>query len=239
LPSPEPALVLLPGLDGIGTRLADFLAHLGESFDARIVGYPPERPLAYEALERLVRAALPEDRAYVLIGESFSGPIALRIASDAPAGLRAVVLCGSFVRSPFPRLRWAAPLVARVPIKSLPRWMRARLLWGSDASAGIPGQAQRATARVAAAVLRTRLAALLTVDARAAAARIRVPMLVIRARHDRLVRSRATREILEAAPHAELVDVDGPHLLLQTRPRECASLVARFIRGLGIEDQHA
>lgn len=236
MPSPEPALVLLPGLDGIGTRLADFLAHLGEGFDARIVGYPPDRPLDYAALEQLVRAALPEDRAYVLIGESFSGPIALRIASNAPAGLRAVVLCGSFVRSPFPHLRWTAPLLAHLPIKSLPRWMRALLLWGSDASAGIPAQAQRATAGVAPAVLRTRLAALLTVDARAAAARIRVPMLVIRARHDRLVGRRATREILEAAPHAKTVEVDGPHLLLQTRPCECASLVARFIRGLGIED---
>ena len=131
------------------------------------------------------------------------------------------------------------PLAAFAPIKSMPRWLRGLLLWGSGPSARIPTQAQRASAGVAAPVLRARLAALLTVDASAAAARVRVPMLVISARRDRLLGSRAAREILHYAPHAELVALAGPHLLLQTRPRECAGLVARFIRSLRIEVQGA
>jgi pimeloyl-ACP methyl ester carboxylesterase len=231
--------VLLPGLDGTGKRLAEFVAFLGADFDARIVGYPPTRPLAYEALEQLVRAALPTDRPYVLLGESFSGPIAVRIAADSPLGLRAVILCASFVKSPYPLPRWAAPLAAYAPIKSMPRWLRGLMLWGSGSSARIPTQAQRASAGVAAAVLRARLAALLTVDARAAAVRVRVPMLVICARSDRLFGGRAVRAIRESAPHAEFAALEGPHLLLQTRPRECAELVARFIGNLGIEEQRA
>ncbi len=231
--------MLLPGLDGTGKRLGDFVAQLGADFESRILGYPPLRPLSYDALEQLVRAALPPDRAYVLLGESFSGPIAVRIAADSPPGLCAVILCSSFVKSPYPLLRWAAPLAAFAPIKSMPRWLRGLLLWGSGPSARIPTQAQRASAGVAAPVLRARLAALLTVDASAAAARVRVPMLVISARRDRLLGSRAAREILHYAPHAELVALAGPHLLLQTRPRECAGLVARFIRSLRIEVQGA
>jgi hypothetical protein len=30
--------------------------------------------------------------------------------------------------------------------------------------------------------------------------------------------------------HAQRVDVDGPHLLLKTRPQECAAAVLKFIR---------
>ncbi|HMD72311.1 MAG TPA: alpha/beta fold hydrolase [Steroidobacteraceae bacterium] len=235
MPSPNPTLVLLPGLDGTGKRLAEFVAQLGADFDVRIVGYPPRRPLAYDALEQLVRAELPRDRAYVLLGESFSGPIAARIAADSPMGLAAVILCASFVKSPYPLLRWAAPLAAYAPVKSMPRWLRGLMLWGSGSSGRIPTQAQRASAGVDAAVLRARLAALLTVDASTAATRVRVPMLVICARNDRLVGQRCAREILESAPHAEFVALEGPHLLLQTRPRECADLVARFIGKLGSE----
>jgi hypothetical protein len=30
--------------------------------------------------------------------------------------------------------------------------------------------------------------------------------------------------------HAQRIDVDGPHLLLKTRPQECAAAVLKFIR---------
>jgi hypothetical protein len=35
---------------------------------------------------------------------------------------------------------------------------------------------------------------------------------------------------LETAPRAQLVRIDGPHLLLQTRPVECAAAVTEFVR---------
>jgi len=231
--------VLLPGLDGTGKRLADFVAQLGVDFDVRIIGYPLQRPLAYDALEQIVRAALPTERAFVLLAESFSGPIAVRIAADSPMGLRAVILCASFIKGPYPLLRWAAPLAAFAPVKSMPRWLRGLVLWGPGDPARVPAQSQRASAAVAAPVLRARLSALLTVDARSAAARVRVPMLVISARSDRLFGPRAAREISESAPHAEFVALEGPHLLLQARPRECAHVIAQFIGGLGIEAQGA
>ncbi len=237
MPSPDSLLLLLPGLDGTGKRLGEFAAQLGALCEVRIVGYPPELPLDYEALEAQVRAALPAGRPFVLLGESFSGPIAVRIAADRPPGLQAVILCASFIKSPMPLPRWAAPLAARVPVKSLPRWLRGLLLWGPGPSARIPTQAQRASAGVAAPVLRARLAALLSVDASAAAARVRVPMLVIYARNDRLLGARAARHIRRCAPHAELVELAGPHLLLQTRARECAHQILRFMRRLGSEEQ--
>jgi hypothetical protein len=40
----------------------------------------------------------------------------------------------------------------------------------------------------------------------------------------------ATRRILESLAGAQLAEIDGPHLLLQTRPAECAAVVLRFMR---------
>jgi hypothetical protein len=42
----------------------------------------------------------------------------------------------------------------------------------------------------------------------------------------------ATERIMREAPHAQRVDVDGPHLLLQTRPAECATAIQSFMQEL-------
>lgn len=228
--SSRPTLVLLPGLDGTGKLFSELVRALGSDIDAQIVSYPVDRPLGYAELEALVRAALPADRRFVVLGESFSGPIAIRIGANPPAGLAGVILCGTFAKNPYPLFGWARPLAAWFPLKSLPRWLRAPLMWGSLTAERAPARLNRAMAAVSADVIRHRIAALLAVDASAALARVRLPILVLQAAHDLVIPRSATQWILETAPHAQLVEVDGPHLLLQTRPAECAAAVIRFVR---------
>src|ERR1700722_7459066 len=226
----SPPLVLLPGLDGTGKLFSEFVRALDSDLDAQIVPYPVDRPLGYAELEALVRAALPADRRFVVLGESFSGPIAIRIGADPPAGLAGVILCGTFAKNPYPLLGWAPSLATRFPLKSLPRLLRAPLMWGSLAAERAPAQLNRAMVAVSADVVRHRIAALLAVDASAPLARVRLPILVLQAGHDLVVPHSATLWILETAPHAQLVEIDGPHLLLQTRPEECAAAVIQFVR---------
>ncbi len=61
-------------------------------------------------------------------------------------------------------------------------------------------------------------------------ARIEVPMLVLTATRDRIVPRAATRWLLESARGAQIQEIDGPHLLLQSRPEECAVPVLQFLR---------
>jgi pimeloyl-ACP methyl ester carboxylesterase len=225
-----PALVLLPGLDGTGKLFSELVKCLGSSVDSLIVAYPKDQPMGYDELEALVWAALPRNQPFVLLGESFSGPIAIRIAARSPAGLVAVVLCGTFAKNPFPWLWWARPLAAYLPLKSLPRWVRAPLMWGSTSPQRAPAQMERAMAGVSPAVIRRRIAALLAVDESAALGAIRLPTLVLRARRDRVISRAATQWILKILPRTRLVEIDGPHLLLQTRPAECAAAVLKFMR---------
>ncbi|MGO9515320.1 MAG: alpha/beta fold hydrolase [Steroidobacteraceae bacterium] len=224
-----PRLVMLPGLDGTGKLFAEFVRRVGPGVRAQIVMYPRDQPLGYAELEVLVRAALPTDRRYVLLGESFSGPLAIRIAASPPRGLAGVILCGTFAKNPRPWLRWVRPMAVRLPIKSLPRWLRAVLLWGSARAQSAPARADRAMTGVAAAVIRHRIGEILAVDESRRLACIELPILVLMARRDRIVPRAATRWMLNSAPCAQIAEIDGPHLLLQSRPDECAVPILQFL----------
>src|ERR1700722_7023935 len=228
--APMPALVLLPGLDGTGKLFTEFVQVLGPGVNTQIIAYPNNEPLGYQELEALVRAALPCDRPFVILGESFSGPISIRIAAQPPAGLLGIILCGAFARNPYPLMGWAGSLAAWFPVKSLPQWVRAPLMWGSMDPDRAPEKLARAMADVSETVIRHRIAALLAVDESAALANIRLPILVLQAARDLVIPASATEWILKCAPRARLVQIEGPHLLLQTRPAECAAAVMEFLR---------
>jgi pimeloyl-ACP methyl ester carboxylesterase len=223
---------LLPGLDGTGKLRADFMRRFAATVDTQLVTYPVDRVLGYDELESLVRAALPREESYVLLGESFSGPIAIRIAASPPPGLIGLILCATFSENPHPKLAWARHVVSRVPLKSLPRWLRAPLLWGSAHAKHAPAQAARATAGVDARVLQRRLAEVLRVNVSTALPHIRMPALVIEASEDRLVPRRAAAQLVRGLPVCRHVLVDGPHFLLQSRPEACAAAIMQFLNSL-------
>jgi pimeloyl-[acyl-carrier protein] methyl ester esterase len=227
-----PVLVLLPGLDGTGKLFAEFVRVTKSTVECVVLAYPKDQPMGYGELEGLVLSALPKGRAFALLGESFSGPLAIRVAAGAPAGLVGLILCVTFAKNPYPSLGWARSLAAYLPVKRFPRWLRAPLMWGSASPSSAPSQLERAMSGVSATVVRKRIAELLAVDETAALRQIGVPTLVLRAARDRVISRRATQVILKNSPDAKLVEVDGPHLLLQTRAMECAEAVIGYLRTL-------
>jgi pimeloyl-[acyl-carrier protein] methyl ester esterase len=222
----------MPGLDGTGILFADFVKAIEADVECQVIAYPTDAPLGYQELESLVMRSLPKERRFVLLGESFSGPLALRIAARDPAGLVGLILCVTFARNPYPYLGWARPLAAYLPVKSLPRWLRAPLMWGSGSPRKASPQTERAMSGVAVAVIRRRIAELLAADERATLRRIRMPTLVLRAIQDRVISKRATLELSDGIAGAHLAEVNGPHLLLKTRPVECATLVSTFLESI-------
>jgi pimeloyl-ACP methyl ester carboxylesterase len=223
---------MLPGLDGTGKLFANVLEELAGSIETQVIRYPTEEPLGYAELESRVRGELPRGRPFVILGESFSGPIAIRIAAYPPPGLTGLILCATFARNPYPWLRWARHLTFLVPLKSLPRWVRALIMWGRDSSGRIPAQSDRAIADVAARVVHRRIAEILRVDASEALRRVRLPSLILYATRDRVIPAAATRWLRAQLPAAAQAPIDGPHLLLQARPRECAAAIEQFLRSL-------
>lgn len=229
---PVPALILLPGLDGTGILFSQIVEAIGPGVETRIVGYPTHQPLGYAELETLVREALPKDRPYMVLGESFSGPIAIRLGADPPAGLAGIILCVTFAKNPYPLLGWAAPWMGSLPVLALPTWVRAPFVWGASATERDRQESQLATAAVGEAVLRHRIAAVLAVDETSSLARVRMPVLVLQASDDRVIPRAATEHMLRTLPQAEHVELRGPHMLLQICAAECAAALRRFLGGV-------
>lgn len=213
-------LVLLPGMDGTGVLFAGFVHALRGALEASIVPIPREVE-NWEAWLPLARAALPTREDYLLLGESFSGGVAMHLAAEAPPGLRGLVLVGAFARNPRP---WLGRVIARLPLAPRPAF-----LLGRRAPALVRRAFADAVASVPARTLRARMRSLERLDARAALGRITVPLLVLQAAQDRVVPARATQEILRLQPQARRVLLDGPHLLLQAEPARAAAVVLGWV----------
>jgi pimeloyl-[acyl-carrier protein] methyl ester esterase len=225
-------LVLLPGMDGTAEPRAEFVAALGATIEHQVVSYPADPALGYAELETLARTALPVDRPYVLLGESFSGPIAISIAASCPPQLVGLVLCATFARSPHPALgslRWLLPVV---PFELAPVRLVSAFLLGRFASTHLRDALEATLAEVSMATLKARTDAVLRIDVRPALSKIRVPVLYLRATQDRLVPRRCADAIAEAAAQARIIDIEAPHTMLQIAPAAAAAAVRAFIETL-------
>ncbi len=220
-------------MDGTASLFHHFDAALRAqgAIDTLAIAYPAA-PLDYAALEAYVRERLPRDRPFVLLAESFSGPLGAALRADPPPGMRALVLCCSFVRNPRPMLAPLRHLLGLVPFGALPGFALRQALLAPYATPQLQAELAAALAQVPPATLRQRLRAVLETDASHAFARGSLPVLYLRARHDRLVPPATALQILRQAAGTQLVDIDAPHMLLQAAPEAAAVAVAAFITGL-------
>ncbi len=222
-------LVLLPGMDGTGKLFARFSACAVGTFDLQIVSYPP-RASSYAELNKYVRQSLPMNGPYIVLGESFSGPLVAMLRSDPPPGLVGVILCASFVSNPRPSLGWVAGLLRVLPIP--PGWQslaRSRLLEGFSTHE-LRAELEEVLSEVPSDVLRDRLRQVLAVDETQRFATGTLPVLYLLARHDRVVPRSASRHVQTLAPAALIVDIEAPHFLLQVAPADAVAAIAAFAR---------
>jgi pimeloyl-ACP methyl ester carboxylesterase len=226
-----PALVILPGMDGTRALRNDLVAAL-DPIETTVVSYPADRPLGYFELASFARAALPRDRPYAILGESFSGPIAISIAAARPPGLVGLILSCSFARNPHRLLGAVWPLVGWIPLEHAPMSLLSPLLLGRFATQPLRSALRQALRNNSSPVLRARFRAVLDVDVTADLRELDLPTLYLRASEDRLVPHSCAESIARAAPQTSIVEIEGPHLLLQTTPSRAAAAIADFLENL-------
>ncbi|KAJ8901674.1 hypothetical protein NDN08_003880 [Rhodosorus marinus] len=144
----NPNLVIMPGLDGLAGLCEDFVrAICGFGGSAREISFPENRCLQFDQLAELVSRDLEanERRPYIIVAQSFSGHVALRLAASkcsrrgVATNLKGVVFVNSFIKSPLPQLlsRTLAdsPLTGPRAASSLPpKNVSQRLLVNGDPS---------------------------------------------------------------------------------------------------------
>jgi pimeloyl-[acyl-carrier protein] methyl ester esterase len=195
----------------------------------RPISFPPGERNSYEELLPEVRAALPADGSFYLLGWSFSGPLALMAAAERPAGLRGVILASSFLRRPLPLPRWMSHLARPLLFKLAPLRFQFGALLGKQRAPHLRQRLAEAHRRAGAVALACRARAALTVDVRPLLRSCPVPVLYLRATEDRVISRRQVDEARTLLPSLQVADIPGPHLALVTSPDQSWAAITRFM----------
>lgn len=226
----QTAIVLLPGLDGTGTLFRPLLEYLPGDLRPIVVAYPGNEKLGYGALLQRVMQSLPTEEPFIILGESFSGPLALMAAASCSPRLQAVILCATFVRNPlWIRVAWFRHLVPDFAFRLYPHFSGAKAMLGGYSTRELRASFQNAIRAVAPEVLAYRVRELMQVDVSEELSRCPVPILYLRGSRDLIVPKHNFQEIAGLSSHVSEVIITAPHMVLQTRPREAAAAILRFI----------
>lgn len=222
-------VILLPGLDGTGDLFESFVAAAPSHLRPIVIPLPPFS--RYDDLLDHVRRELPREGRFAVLGESFSGPLAVAIARSEPIRAAAVVLCNSFVAPPLTGLLRVLPwsLLFMLPP---PRWAVRRFLVGSAASREMVESVRAAVAKTPRAVLGDRMRAVFSLPQRNEALPIDVPLLFLYSVGDALVKPNAPA-IHSVASVVTCKAIAGPHLLLQASPEQAWAEISKFLTEAG------
>ncbi|HSX71654.1 MAG TPA: alpha/beta fold hydrolase [Pseudomonas sp.] len=219
-------LVLLPGLNGSSRLFAPLLAHL-QDLHCEIIELPQRGAQDYPSLAGRLIGQL-SDTPFVLLGESFSGPLAHHLALQNPSGLRGLVFAASFLQPPHPLTALASRLP--IPKRLLNHHRLLRLFCVGDAPDDILRLLQAEVRDLPDELVRARLKAL--AQLRAPQQRVSTPALHLWPTRDRLVTNASAASIANGCGRLIQERIEGPHFLLQSRPQACAAAIGRFMEKL-------
>jgi autotransporter-associated beta strand protein len=232
----ERNLILLPGLDGEGFSLRKLVGELPTSVRPTVITYPRDRATGYEGLVAFVTPLLPAGP-FVLLGDSFSSPLAIMLAARRPAGLRGLILTSGFARNPlWSSPTWLAPVAAPLAGRLYEPYVRTKVWWRGH---GPVGEARRASlAGLQPAVMGSRVHAVLRVNVLPQLAACPVPVLYVRGSRDRLVVERNLREMQQRLPSMRVAEFDGGHCVLKSRAPQAAAAICDFVEACHTAADH-
>ncbi len=221
-------LVLLPGLNGTA-GLFDPLLSIATDDYVVVIDYPVDEIKTYaELTEDVLEKIRCIDGDFVLVGESFSGPIAIFLSAQNIPGHIGTVLVATFVSGPYWKFASYLPwtLIYRLarPLYAL----RIKLSNGTNAS--LLKAASVEMQKVKPEVLAARTRAALAVDASVALVQIKIPLVYFRARYDVVVPAWNLKKIIAIKPNTKVVSFDCQHFLLQSVPQAALQAIDDFVR---------
>lgn len=227
-------IVLLPGWDGTVRPLEPFLQLLPASFRPYVVQFPSDQDIHYHRLVSAVREVVPWDENYLVVADSFSAPLALLFAQAQWENIDAIVLCSPFVRNPLP-VWWdrlfnlAGPWLFYKPI---PDTFLKQYFLGLDASPNLVEIVGSSLRGLSPQRLAQRVALARAVDVTQALREVKVPILNLAASQDAFLGARARSVIAQVRPDAAWLEVEGPHMLLQARPKQVWAAIEYHLKRL-------
>jgi len=222
-------VVLLPGLDGTGLLFKPFIESLPSEIIVQVVSYPSDKKLGYPELVDYVLGKIPKDN-FILIGESFSGPIAYQVALKKPENLLSVVFVATFLTPPKKSL---SNLTNIIPTKHLlkipiPSVVAKKYLFGSCVSDEILDLFKNSLNTVSSRVLSFRLGEISKLKESHEPCEIKA--IYIQATNDKLVPNSSVEVFKKVCKNLTVFRIKGSHFILQTNPSACAEIIENEIR---------
>jgi pimeloyl-ACP methyl ester carboxylesterase len=215
-------------MDGTDIFFRPLRAALPSWIEPRCLQYPVSGGNDYPDLLPLVREACRASDDFFVLGWSFSGPLALMMAAEAPPGLRGVILCASFISVPWPVIRVLRGAATASVARLFPFVSEVLARVSGYTSDAFRRDRAECWARVPPSIFATRARAILGMERRPKLA-CHVPVLYIRGSADVVVPGWNARAVIRAIPTARVVTISGPHLALYTNPVAAADVIASFI----------
>ncbi len=222
-------IILLPGLDGTGQLLQWFTPYL-EGLDFHVEALPGGTLQDYASLAEALRKCLP-DEPLVLLAESFSCPLALKLAHTC-AQVRGVIFVAGFLNSPGETaIKWGSRLLLNQRLKNpLVRWAGRRWGFNGQASQEVSTAIFDHLLNLDKTPLLARLQTLAQLQA--SSEKIHQPCLYIQPRQDRMVASNSLADFARACSNLRVAPLESSHFVLQTHPQQAADLVRTFLQQL-------
>ena len=229
-----PELILLPGLDGTGKLFEPFVEALNGRIKTRVVSYPSDQPLGYEELLSYVTSCFPKEKQFILLGESFSGPLAVMAAAQRPENLVGIVLSASFAKNPLPVIIQKLQWVTSTPLMYLrPRRTIVNFLTGRRCDPGRRKWILENLPEIDTEVLRKRIKEVFKVNVREQLKNADVPVLYVGGVTDWLIGKRALDTIWLCRPDVQIKILDTGHMVLQCQAEEAAEAILKFCSAFG------
>lgn len=209
--------IILPGLHG-SEELSDyFVAKSPSYFDTRCLSLPDEKFTNYTQLADRLSPNIQGQGSSIIIAESFSGPLGILLAQRHPRVVKHLVLVATFATSPLPPFARFLPwsILFRIPLSRI----ISRTLIGKhqDLHQGL----RIAVGTQSKTTLANRISILSQVNVLQELSNLKCPITYLSANSDRLVSRVHGEEIARANPLVDIINIEGPHLLLQANPKEC------------------
>lgn len=219
-------IILLPGLDGTGQLLQWFTPCL-EGLNFQVEALPGGTLQDYPSLAETLRKCLP-DEPLVLLAESFSCPLALKLAHTCPQ-VRGVIFVAGFLTSPGQKaIKWGTRLLLNQRLKNpLVRWAGRRWGFNGQVSTEVSDAIFDHLLNLDKTPLLARLQTLAQLQA--SGEKIHQPCLYIQPRQDRMVTNNNLADFARACSNLRVAPLDSSHFVLQTHPQQVAQLVRDFL----------
>ncbi len=223
-------IVLLPGLDGTGILFKPLIESLPSDIEPLIISYPNNKKMNYDELVNYVINKITGNEDFILIGESFSGPVAYQIALRHPENLKSVIFVASFLSNPRNIILKLCNFLPMGLLFSLPipDFIIRTFLFGKEINEQLISLFRESLKKVPASILSHRLGEIAKLHNKYLHCGTRA--VYIQATNDKLVPSKSAKVFKDVMDNLSVYEVNGPHFILQANPSACAEIITNEVR---------